>query len=311
LRDQDSKNNDGKYTNHKEEKRGMSVVHLAKYVLGPHKGRLAVTYTLFSLEMFGSLLRPYFLGEAVNDLQEGSFSGLILLLSVHAAWMIIGTVRQMYDTRTYTEIYKDIVLRFMRTHGSSKELSVLSARSTLAREFTEFLEFDIVYIVEAGYNILGSLFMLYFYEPGVLMICAAVLVPVLFISRRYGSKMGMITRHRNDELEKQVDVISSRDEKQIEEHYSKLRTWQIRLSDMQAWNFGFMEITVMIVLGSALVLSHQQTGGEGMWAGDIVGIYSYILKFLSGLDTIPYAVEKTATLRDIVRRLDVEIEQVG
>jgi hypothetical protein len=123
--------------------------------------------------------------------------------------------------------------------------------------------------------------------------------------------MGRITRHRNDELEKQVDVISSRDEKQIEEHYSKLRSWQIRLSDMQAWNFGFMEVTVMIVLGASLVLSNQQTGGEGLWAGDIVGIYSYILKFLSGLDTIPYAVEKTATLRDIVRRLDVEIEQVG
>jgi hypothetical protein len=67
----------------------------------------------------------------------------------------------------------------------------------------------------------------------------------------------------------------------------------------------------MIVLGASLVLSNQQTGGEGLWAGDIVGIYSYILKFLSGLDTIPYAVEKTATLRDIVRRLDVEIEQVG
>lgn len=287
----------------------MSVVHLATYVLGPHKGRLAVTYTLFSLEMFGSLLRPYFLGEAVNDLQEGSFNGLIILLSVHAAWMIVGTVRQMFDTRTYTTIYKDIILRFMRTHADSKDISMLSARSTLARDFTEFLEFDIVYIVEAGYNILGSLFMLYFYEPSVLTICAAVLIPVLFISRRYGRSMGHVTRQRNDELERQVDVISSRDEAVIEDHYSKLRGWQIRLSDMQAWNFGFMEVTVMIVLGSSLVLSNQQTGGEGLWAGDVVGIYSYILKFLSGLDTIPYAVEKTATLRDIVRRLDVEIEQ--
>ncbi|MFM8179862.1 MAG: ABC transporter six-transmembrane domain-containing protein [Candidatus Kapaibacterium sp.] len=223
--------------------------------------------------------------------------------------MIIGTVRQMYDTRTYTAIYKDIVLRFMRTHGGTKDVSVLSARSTLARDFTEFLEFDIVYIVEAGYNILGSLFMLYFYEPSVLTICAAVLIPVLFVSRQYGRAMGRITRQRNDELERQVDVITSRDEALIEDHYAKLGGWQIRLSDIQARNFGFMEVTVMIVLGSALVLSHQQTGGEGLWAGDIVGIYSYILKFLSGLDTIPYAVEKTATLRDIVRRLDMELEE--
>ncbi|MFM8568582.1 MAG: ABC transporter six-transmembrane domain-containing protein [Candidatus Kapaibacterium sp.] len=287
----------------------MSVVHLAKYVVGTHKGRLAVTYIVFSLEMLGSLLRPYFLGEAVNDLQEGTFKGLVTLLAVHAAWMSIGTVRQMYDTRTYTAIYKDIVLRFMRTHGGTKDVSVLSARSTLARDFTEFLEFDIVYIVEAGYNILGSLFMLYFYEPSVLTICAAVLIPVLFVSRLYGRAMERITRQRNDELERQVDVITSRDEALIEDHYAKLGGWQIRLSDIQARNFGFMEVTVMIVLGSALVLSHQQTGGEGLWAGDIVGIYSYILKFLSGLDTIPYAVEKVATLRDIVRRLDIELEE--
>jgi hypothetical protein len=71
-----------------------------------------------------------------------------------------------------------------------------------------------------------------------------------------------------------------------------------------------MEITVMIVLGSALLVSHYNTQGEGLWAGDIVGIYSYILKFLSGLDTIPYAVEKIATLRDIIRRLDGEIEKM-
>ena len=288
----------------------MSFLHLARYVILPHKGRLAVTYTLFTFEMLGSLLRPYFLGEAVNDLQEGSFNGLYLLLGAHAAWMLIGMVRQMYDTRTYTMIYNDIVLRLLRRHRETTEVSVLSARSTLAREFSEFLEYDVVYIVEAGYNILGSLFMLYFYEPSVLMICAAVLVPVVFISRRYGRAMGRVTRFRNDELEHQVDVISSRDETRIQSHYGKLRSWQIRLSDMQAWNFGFMEITVMIVLGSALVLSHQQTGGEGMWAGDIVGIYSYILKFLSGLDTIPYSVEKVAILRDIIRRLDVEIEHV-
>jgi ABC-type multidrug transport system fused ATPase/permease subunit len=188
-----------------------------------------------------------------------------------------------------------------------EDISVLSARSVLAREFTDFLEFDIVYIVEAAYNILGSLFMLYFYEPSVLGICAAVLIPVLFISRRYGRSMSRITRQRNDELENQVDIISSRDEPTILGHYAKLRDLQIKLSDLQAWNFGFMEITVMIVLGAALMLSHQQSQGEGLWAGDIVGIYSYILKFLSGLDTIPYAVEKYATLRDITRRIYVEI----
>ncbi len=292
----------------------MQAVTFLRRVLLEHKGRLSITYVLFSIEMIGALLRPYFLGEAVNDLQEGSASfygpyrGLVYLLAAHFGWMVVGTIRQMYDTRTYTTIYSDIVLRFLKHHLEKEDVSVLSARSVLAREFTDFMEFDIVYIVEAAYNILGSLFMLYFYEPSVLGICAAVLIPVLILSRRYGRKMARITRQRNDELENQVDIISSRDEASILDHYTKLKGWQIKLSDQQAWNFGFMEITVMIVMGSALLLSHQRTEGEGLWAGDIVGIYSYILKFLSGLDTIPYAVEKFATLRDITRRIYVEIE---
>lgn len=287
----------------------MTAVRLASDVLGPHKWRLLATYVLFSLEMLGSLMRPFFLGESVNDLQKGSFQGLVILLAVHVAWVFVGAIRQMYDTRTYSAIYKDIVLRIMRTQGHEKEVSVLSARSTLAREFTEFLEYDIVYIVEAAYNILGSLCLLYFYEPSVLTVCIAVLLPVLLISRHYGITMGRITRKRNDELERQVNVISSRDKKMIEDHYSSLRDWQIRLSDTQALNFIFMEITVIIVLGSALILSNYRSGGVELSTGDIVGICSYILKFLAGLDTIPYALEKLATLRDIARRFDIEIEQ--
>ncbi len=293
----------------------MQAVSFLRRVLLQHKARLSITYVLFSLEMLGALLRPYFLGEAVNDLQEGTatiygpYRGLVYMLAAHFGWLVIGTIRQMYDTRTYTAIYTDIVLRFLKHHVEKEDVSTLSARSVLAREFTDFMEFDIVYIVEAGYNILGSLFMLYFYEPVVLGICAAVLIPVLVISRRYGRTMARITRRRNDELENQVDIISSRDESAIFTHYRKLRSLQIKVSDAQAWNFGFMEITVMFVLGAALLLSNQRTNGMGLWAGDIVGIYSYLLKFLSGLDTIPYAVEKYATLRDITRRIDVEIEE--
>lgn len=293
---------------------GDRSVAFLRAMLRQHRARLSVTYVLFTLEMIGALLRPFFLGQAINDLQEGTdtvygpYRGLFHLLAVHGAWMVVGACRQMFDTRTYTAIYTNIVLRFLRNQRDKAAISVLSARSTLARELTDFMEFDLVYVLEAAYNILGSLFMLYFYEPTVLLICGAVLIPVLVISRRYGRSMARITRRRNDELERQVGVIATGDEAAIVAHYARLRAAQIRISDQQAWNFGAMEIIVMIVLGSALALSNLRTGGEGMWAGDVVGIYSYLLKFLAGLDTIPYAVEKYATLRDITRRISAEIE---
>ncbi|HNF45016.1 MAG TPA: hypothetical protein PLT49_15130, partial [Ferruginibacter sp.] len=41
-------------------------------------------------------------------------------------------------------------------------------------------------------------------------------------------------------------------------------------------------------------------------AGSLFAIYSYILKFASGLDTIPYTLERLSALSDITRRIELQ-----
>ncbi|MFX8964956.1 ABC transporter six-transmembrane domain-containing protein, partial [Acinetobacter baumannii] len=93
---------------------------------------MLITYSLFSLEMLGSLMRPFFLGKAVDDLMEGSYKGLIILSLVHFSWIIIGTIRHRYDTRTYSSIYTSLVTNFLSKRALNKDVSKLSAHSTLA-----------------------------------------------------------------------------------------------------------------------------------------------------------------------------------
>ncbi|MBK8142644.1 MAG: hypothetical protein IPK57_17810 [Chitinophagaceae bacterium] len=52
--------------------------------------------------MLGNLLRPFFLGLAVDDLIKGSYNGLLLLSAVHLGWLIIGTIRHRLRCRTYS-----------------------------------------------------------------------------------------------------------------------------------------------------------------------------------------------------------------
>ncbi|MBL7974568.1 MAG: hypothetical protein JNJ85_06630, partial [Candidatus Kapabacteria bacterium] len=66
----------------------MSRFTSLKSVFLKHKFQLIITYTLFGLEMLGTLLRPYFLGKAMDDIFEGSYKGLIVLASTHLAWLI-------------------------------------------------------------------------------------------------------------------------------------------------------------------------------------------------------------------------------
>lgn len=275
--------------------------------MNKHRNQLVFTYILFSLEMLGALLRPFFLGEAINDLLKGSYRGLIILSVVHVAWLIIGTLRHMYDTRTYSAIYVSLVTKFLSRRIYKADVSKLSAHSTLAREFVDFLEFDLVYVIEAAYNLFGSLVLLYFYDSTVVVLCLSVLIPVILISRVYGKRMMFLNKKKNDELEQQVDIIASGDRKSMHEHYNNLRKWQIRISNQEAWNFGFMELLVMIVLGASLLITYKVTG-PAIAAGNIVGIFFYVTNFTKGLDTIPYTVQRLTSLSDITRRIELQVE---
>lgn len=275
-----------------------------------HRGRLVLTYFLFSLEMIGNLMRPFFLGLAVNDLLKGSYKGLIILTAVHFSWLVIGTIRHRFDTRTYSAIYSSLATRLLARRYNRNDLSRLSAHSTLSREFVDFLEYDLVYVIEAVYNLIGSLLLLMFYDSSVVLVCLGILLPVMGISYFYGKKMKQLNKMKNDELEKQVDIISTGNHHLIRQHYNNLRNWQIRISDQEAWNFGLMELMVIIVIGLSLLITNKTTGA-GIQAGSLIGIYSYIQRFVSGLDTIPYTVQRMSALNDITRRIEFVEEDLA
>ncbi len=283
----------------------MSRFEILKKLMLKHRYQLVLTYILFGLEMTGSLLRPFFLGMAINDLMKGSYEGLLLLSGVHLLYLIAGTIRHMLDTRTYSGIYTSLVTRFLSRRIHASEVSKLSAHSTLAKEFVDFLEFDLVYVFEAAFNIFGSLLLLFFYDPAVVLLCFSILLPVAAVSYFYGKKMKRLNTLKNDELEKQVDIIGAANKPAMVRHYNNLRSWQIKISDQEAWSFGIMEILVLVVIGAALLITHQSVGTT-ILAGNLVGIYNYILKFVSGLDTIPYTVQRLTSLSDITKRIELE-----
>jgi ABC-type multidrug transport system fused ATPase/permease subunit len=285
----------------------MSRFQILKSLMNKHRRQLVLTYILFSLEMLGGLLRPFFLGMAINDLLKGSYNGLIILSAVHFVTLIIGTLRHMYDTRTYSAIYVSLVTKFLSRRIYKQDVSKLSAHSTLAREFVDFLEFDLVYVIEAAYNLLGSLILLFFYDAAVVGMCLIVLVPVVGISYVYGKRMKRLNKLKNDELEQQVDVIGSGNRQTVNNHYNNLRKWQIKISNQEAWNFGFMEFLVMIVLGVSLLITYK-TSGAAILAGNVVGIFFYISNFAKGLETIPYTVQRLTSLTDITRRIELQVE---
>jgi ABC-type multidrug transport system fused ATPase/permease subunit len=271
-------------------------------VIREYKVPLALTYSLYALEMLGTLTRPWFLGIAVDGLLAGNYDGLVKLTVVHMLWLLIGTARHMYDTRTFSVIYTAFVTRMVRRSGAARDVSRLSAHSTLARQVVDFFEFDFNYVIEAIYNVVGSLIILYLYNMKVATICLVTLVPVLLLSRRYGRITEELTLGRHDELEKQVDILSHADDTAIAAHYSALRAWQVRLSDQEAWNFGLTELLVLVVITGSLLVT-AKPGHDALRVSAIIIMYNYILKFAAGLETVPYTIQRVGALKDIMRRM--------
>ena len=273
-----------------------------RLVLREHRSQLMLTYTLFGLETLASLMRPYLLGLAVDGLLEGSYRGLIALSATHLLYLVIGTTRHMYDTRTFSAIYMTYVTRLLTQPAGPEELSRRSALSTLARQVTDFLEYDVNYLVEAFYNIVGSLVLMFVYDRTVVSICLAILLPVFLLGRRYGASAARLNREQFDELERQVDIIATQDAPLVTAHYQRLRTLQIRISDLEAKNFGATELFVLVALSGSLLVAAGEAG-ISMPVGSIIALYSYVMRFASGLETIPYTIQRLGALRDILRRV--------
>jgi ABC-type multidrug transport system fused ATPase/permease subunit len=272
-------------------------------VLGAHRGALALTWTLYALELVAGLARPYLLGTAVDGLLARHFRGFGALIAAHLAYLVVGTVRHMVDTRAFTSVYRSFVTRLVTQPGNALSLSRRSGLSVLSRELTDFLQYDVNYVVEALYNLVGSVMVMLVYDSIVAAICLGVLVPVTLTGRWYSRRAGALTREQFDELEQQVDVLDTNDATRIAAHYEALRRTQVRLSDLEAVNWGTTELSVLILLAATLLLS-TESGSLRLPVGSIIALYSYVQRFASGLETIPYTLQRVMALRDILRRVD-------
>lgn len=283
---------------------GLKFKVLGKLLLKNRVG-IAITYFLFGFEILSYLLSPYLLGKAVDDLVARSYHGFLILSLFYFVRIFISMARRMLDTRVYTKIYTDLVTRFLSVKSiDQKDVSKLNAHSVLAKEFVDFLEYDLANVMYGIFALIGSIAMLFFYDGKVLMICLLVLIPVLILSRFFGKRIIKLTTQYNDEFEKQVDIISSADPKAIETHYNNLRNITINKSNQDAYSFTFMEIfSLGMILASLMVLSNSTLG---ITAGTIIGVYNYIVRFSEGLDVIPYVIERYAQLSDITTRIELE-----
>src|SRR5581483_2904368 len=124
------------------------------------------------------------------------------------------------------------------------------------------------------YSVGGALLMLALYDWVLLPLSLVLFVPVCILSWRYGRTALHLNGRLNDELEREVDVISRGRADEIHEHYASVRGWRIRLIDRAALTFGLMEASAFVLMAAALIRCCSTAVPD---PGQIFAVFGYIL----------------------------------
>jgi ABC-type multidrug transport system fused ATPase/permease subunit len=263
--------------------------------------KILATYTLFTIENLLRLAQPFALGWAINDLLTGRMVGVGVLVAQHILHLVVGLARQVYDTRTFSAIYSDVATRMIvLQRAAGVDASRITARASLSREFVEFFEHSIPMVMKVSFSVAGSIIMLAWYDWMIVACCLGLLIPAAFLSRFYSGWTRRLSRGLHDQLEREVDVIQSRDEIDVRNHFDEVARWRIRLSNAEAINFGLMEF---FVLGAIVTVLFRSCQLPAVQAGDIFAVFRYLMVLLMGLDNLPRLIQQFSRLRDVSSRI--------
>ncbi len=262
---------------------------------------ISLTWILIISEGIAILLFPLVIGWTVDDLVSQKMDGLMQLLGLCLFLVVVGAGRRFYDTRVYSDIYKKVSHEMVLREKSRKtSVSKISARATLFTEFVEFLENSLPDIFNHMVGLAGTLLIIVFINPMVFWVClgGAVLVTCIFALSQ--KKMFSFNKGQNDELERQVDAISSPNKENLRSHFHKVMQWNIKLSDLETINFSLSWLVLSgVILSSIVVVAASGTATSG----EIIAIIMYVFGFVESIMTFPLYYQQLVRLQEIAGRL--------
>ncbi|MCR9141056.1 MAG: ABC transporter six-transmembrane domain-containing protein [bacterium] len=268
--------------------------------------RTAFTWFLVVADGLLFLMFPLAIGWSVDGLIRGDYSGLLSLAILCGLVLITGAGRRFYDTRVYSGIYQEISREFVeRENRRGAPVSRTAARAGLFTELIEFLENSLPEIVNQAINFGGTLLVIAFIDLHIFLNCLIGAVFTLLVFSSSEKRIVALNKGLNDEQERQVEVIAENHASGIKAHFRRMMRWNIRLSDLETWNFAAawaILATVLIASISASVDASGSDGGQTQY-GEIIAVIMYVFGFIESVMVFPLFYQQLLRLGDISRRL--------
>ena len=261
-------------------------------------GRIALTLLLIVLESAGWILFPLVIGRAIDGILADSWHGLYELAILGIAAMAIAILRRVVDSRAYARIYAKLGEELVAGQSGSST-STKTARLGMLREIVEFLENSLPELMTNVLQLAGVILILSTLNLPIFGGCVLVIGVTVAVYVLTGRLTTRFNRSYNDQYEQQVDAVESGDAARVGRHIRDMMRWNIRLSDLEAANFGI----VWLFMIALLVFSIGAAADDIVEYGKVFAIVMYVFQFMEAVMSLPLYYQQWLRLREISGRL--------
>ena len=256
------------------------------------------TFLLILLDAGLLLLFPLFIGRAIDGALVQDFEGLMHLGLLGIASLLAGAMRRFFDSRFYAKVYQQLGA------GVSDRVDVSagakSARLGFITEVVEFFENILPQLVNNCIGLVGTLIIIASFDGVLLGGCLLVLLLTVLVYGISGQRITLFNREYDQELEKQVSVISEHQPIMVRRHLKKLMHWNIKLSDLETLNFSLIWLLMMGLLLGGIAWAVQQGMNE---FGVLFSLVLYLFQFIESGTEMPLYYQQWLRLKGILKRL--------
>ena len=266
-------------------------------VFKQYKYKLLFIYFFMLLTELSILSQPFLLGKSIDGLIDHSYFWLLLLGVSYLVSSFFNYKRMVYDTKVYTKIYNDIVLKFLK--NSDADISSKIARTDMADQVVEVLAGYVHYYIATIVTVIGSISFIYLenYRVGIVVSVAFIFIlsAVMILYKKIKQSINVKHNHLENKL---TDLQKGYTESVS--FFERNRKLSIYESTLQGKNWLLIgTIKHMFLIMAILLLA---ASSETLTFGGMITTYSYVNQFLISLMSIPVGVEMYSRISDILKR---------
>ncbi len=266
--------------------------------LRPFRGPLAFTVSLVVVESVGWLLFPLVIGRAIDSAIVGSLRGIVELVVLSVATVGVDVVRRVYDSRAYAKVYVQMSEE-LAARQSGAGTSAQTARLGMLGEVVEFFENSLPTLVSSVLGLVGTVAILSALSLPIFAGCMIVVVATVAVYGWTGKFTTRFNEGYNNEYERRVEVVASGSPARVARHIRRMMRWNIKLSDLEAANFGVL----WVLMAALLAYSVHATARDTVEYGGVVAVVMYVFEFMESVAMLPLFYQQWLRLREIVGRL--------